>query len=282
MLGGDLKFHLINAGRFTEKRARFYAAQVILGLEHVHSKNVIYRDMKLENVLLDHQGHCRLSDLGLAAMNTSKVKGYAGTPGYTAPEMIRGKVYGPSVDIFSFGVMVYRMLCGSKPFKGKVDRELDKAVLESNPSYPKEIFSKDATTLLTGLLHKNPANRLGCGPRGIEEIKEHGFFESIDWGLLEAGYVDPPFVPNKCDVNAAPLKDIGDFDKAKYKNVKLDEAFKVTVANFDYTSIRGLQEEMVSVLEKADENINYEKFAAPPPASAPPPAPAPPCCCALS
>ena len=81
MLGGDLKFHLINAGRFTEKRARFYAAQVLLGLEHVHKLSIIYRDMKLENVLLDHQGHCRLSDLGLAVVTKVKIKGYAGTPG---------------------------------------------------------------------------------------------------------------------------------------------------------------------------------------------------------
>ena len=128
MLGGDLKFHLINAGRFTEKRARFYAAQVLLGLEHVHRLSIIYRDMKLENVLLDHSGNCRLSDLGLAVVTKVKIKGYAGTPGYTAPEMIKNKLYGPAADIFSYGVMLYRMLCGSKPFKGKVDRDLDKAV----------------------------------------------------------------------------------------------------------------------------------------------------------
>lgn len=264
MLGGDLKFHLINAGRFTEKRARFYAAQVLLGLEHVHAANIIYRDMKLENVLLDHNGHCRISDLGLAVVSKVKIKGYAGTPGYTAPEMIKNKPYGPSADIFSFGVMLYRMLCGSKPFKGKIDRDLDKAVIEKKPQFPKEIFTKEAISLLTGLLHKKPENRLGCAERGIQEIKEHPFFESIDWGLLEAGYIDPPFVPNKFDVNAASLKDIGDFDRAKYRNVKLDEKFKAKVKNFDYVSSKGLQDEMVAVLEKADENKNFEKFAAQP------------------
>jgi serine/threonine protein kinase len=236
--------------------------------------------MKLENVLLDHQGHCRLSDLGLAAVSKSKIKGYAGTPGYTAPEMIRGKVYGPGVDIFSFGVMMYRMLCGSKPFKGKVDRELDKAVLEYSPHFPKELFSSHAANLLSGLLQKNPVNRLGCGPCGTEEIKDHAFFESIDWGLLEAGYIDPPFVPNRTEINAAAPKDIGDFDKTKYKNVKLDDTFKSTVATFDYISIRGMQEEMVSVLEKIDENVNFEKFAPPPPA--PPPPASSSQCCALS
>src|SRR6185312_15108193 len=122
--------------------------------------------MKLENVLLDHAGHCRLSDLGLAVVTKTKIKGYAGTPGYTAPEMIKNKLYGPSADIFSFGVMLYRMLCGSKPFKGKIDRDLDKAVVDRKPQFPKEIFSKDAISLLTGLLHKRPENRLGCGEKG--------------------------------------------------------------------------------------------------------------------
>lgn len=263
MLGGDLKFHLINAGRFTEQRARFYAAQVLLGLEHVHLHGVIYRDMKLENVLLDHNGHCRISDLGLAAVTKVKIKGYAGTPGYTAPEMIRNKLYGPAADIFSYGVLLYRMLCGSKPFKGKIDRDLDKAVVEKRPHFPKEVFNREASDLLNLLLQKSPDNRLGCGARGSEEIKDHVFFDSIDWGLLEAGYIDPPFVPNKFDVNAASLKDIGDFDTSKYCRVKLDDAFQQRIANFAFTSIRGLHEEMVSVLEKNDEDVNFEKFAAP-------------------
>ena len=282
MLGGDLKFHLINAGRFTEKRARFYAAEVLLGLEHVHNASIIYRDMKLENVLLDHNGHCRISDLGLAVVTKVKIKGYAGTPGYTAPEMIKNKLYGPGADIFSYGVMLYRMLSGSKPFKGKIDRDLDKAVIERKPQFPKEIFSKEAISLLTALLQKRPDNRLGCGPKGIEEIKEHQFFECIDWGLLEAGYIDPPFVPNKFDVNAASLKDIGEFDRAKYRHVKLDDRFKDKIRNFEFISMSALQEEMVSVLEKADENKNFEKFAPSTGAMAPHPAVnTAPCCTVL-
>lgn len=179
----------------------------------------------------------------------------------TAPEMIKNKLYGPAADIFSYGVMLYRMLCGSKPFKGKVDRDLDKAVIERKPQFPKEIFSKEAISLLTGLLQKRPENRLGCTDKGIEEIKDHPFFSCIDFGLLEAGYIDPPFVPNKFDVNAASLKDIGDFDRAKYKHVKLDDRFKQRIKNFEYCSAKALQDEMVLVLEKADENVNFEKFA---------------------
>lgn len=89
MTGGDLKFHLINAGRFTEKRAKFYAAQVLLGLEHVHNHSIIYRDMKLENVLLSAEGNAALSDLGLAVVTKVKIKGYAGTPGYTVRQRLQ-------------------------------------------------------------------------------------------------------------------------------------------------------------------------------------------------
>lgn len=261
MLGGDLKFHLINAGRFTEKRARFYAAQVLLGLEHVHQIGIIYRDMKLENILLDHLGNCKLSDLGLAVVTKEKIKGYAGTPGYTAPEMIQNKYYGPSADIFSYGVMLYRMLSGSKPFKGKVDRELDKAVLTRKPAFPKEIFTRDAISVLMALMEKTPEKRLGSGEKGMDEIKEHSFFKEIDWGLLEAGYLEPPFRPNQLDVNAGSLKDIGDFDKGKYKAIKLEDRFKQKTKDFEYVSIKALGEEMAAVLEKVEENAKLAKTA---------------------
>lgn len=100
MLGGDLKYHLLNSTRFPEKRVRFYAAQVLLALEKLHKDSILYRDVKLENVLLDAKGNCCLSDLGLAVCTKVKIKGYAGTPGYTAPEVIRHRLYGPSADLF--------------------------------------------------------------------------------------------------------------------------------------------------------------------------------------
>lgn len=280
MQGGDLKFQLIVARVFSEKRARFYAAEVLLGLEALHDASIIYRDMKLENVLLDNEGHCRISDLGLAVVTKVKIKGYAGTPGYTAPEMIKNKLYGPGADIFSYGVMLYRMLCGQKPFKGKVDRDLDKAVQDRKPTFHQEVFSKEAISLLTGLLQKRPEHRLGCGPRGIQEIKEHPFFESIDWGLLEAGYIDPPFVPSRDEVNTQSLREIGEFDTNKYQKVTLDQPFLDKIRNFEFISSTGLQEEMVSVLEKADQHTNFEKFSAQPgrPTGSNMDGGAPPCC----
>jgi len=189
-----------------------------------------------------------------------KIRGYAGTPGYAAPEMMHGHRYGCSVDIFSFGVLLYRMLLGTKPFDGK---DLDEAVYNNKPVFPKDKLTKNAIRLLDGLLQKKPENRLGCGPRGIQEIKEHAFFEKIDWGLLEAGYIDPPFIPRKSKLNTETMKNLEkekDADR-KYDKIKLEEKFKDMVSSFDFLSTRALQEEMVKVLEKVDSRINYEKFA---------------------
>eukprot|EP00469_Lotharella_globosa_P017179 CAMPEP_0167818488 /NCGR_PEP_ID=MMETSP0112_2-20121227/4830_1 /TAXON_ID=91324 /ORGANISM="Lotharella globosa, Strain CCCM811" /LENGTH=614 /DNA_ID=CAMNT_0007718473 /DNA_START=59 /DNA_END=1903 /DNA_ORIENTATION=- len=268
MLGGDLKFHLINDHRFSEDRARFYAAQVLLGLDHIHSYNVIYRDLKLENVLLDYYGNCRLSDLGLAVVTEKPIKGYAGTPGYTAPEMIANLKYTNAVDIFSFGVMLYRMMCGSKPFKGSTDHELDKAVLYIRPAFPTEYFTHDCGTLLSGLLAKSPERRLGGGRRETNKydkkakqaIKDHPFFATIDWGLLEEGYVEPPFEPT-IDVNAPSVRDIGEFNLKKVNKCKLGPHYLKTFQQFDYVSETALEEEMKLVLGKADENANFERFS---------------------
>lgn len=149
---------------------------------------------------------------------------------------------GANLQFFSCAIRSFSpYLFYQKPFKGKIDRDLDKAVVDKKPHFPKEVFNREASDFLSQLLQKKPENRMGSGPTGMQEIKDHPFFESIDWGLLEAGYIDPPFMPNKFDVNAASLKDIGDFDTAKYRHVKLDAAFKETMTKFNYISTKGLQ-----------------------------------------
>jgi len=283
MGGGDLKFHLNKDERFSETRSRFYAAEVLLGLEHIHSKGIIYRDMKLENVLLDEAGHCRISDLGLAVIKKEKgVKGYAGTPGYTAPEVITNKEYDHLADFFSYGVMVYRFLSGKKPFAKRPDRrekerrrkqkgrrgrgygrgksDLDKNVVEMEPDYPPTYFTESATDFLQLLMKKDPRERLGVN--GIEDIKRHRWFAPIDFGLLEAGYLEPPFTPNQDEVNADSLRHLGRSPQdEKFKKVRLTPEFQKKLVRFPFQSPVALQEEVVEVLQKADEGKNFEKFS---------------------
>lgn len=108
---GDLKQLLNRHGTFSEDVARFYSAEILLGLKHIHDRGIIYRDIKLENILLDEKGHVKISDLGLS-VKKDKIKGYAGTPGYTAPEVIKGELYSKTADFFSFGVIIYRFITG--------------------------------------------------------------------------------------------------------------------------------------------------------------------------
>lgn len=268
MPGGDLKFHLTKnrgvAQGFSENRARFHAAEILLGLEAMHAKNIIFRDLKLENVLLDEEGHCKISDLGLVALyGQKKVNHYAGTPGYIAPEVTQKKPYGPAVDIFSFGVTLYRMLSGKKPFRGHTRQDFDRAVCNDEPVYDPDIFSPHAISLLKGLLEKDPKKRLGCGKGGTQAIKDHPFFSSIDWGLLEVGYMDPPFTPSKHDVNANSLEDIGfeDADAKQYDKVVLDDKFKKQIHGFDFVSKQAVRSEIVAALKKAEEEEAAKRAA---------------------
>lgn len=159
--GGDLSFHL-NRARFTENQVRYWAAQILLGLQHLHEKNIVYRDLKPENILLDEKGNCSISDLGLAVEVTPTLAGRCGTRGYWAPEMLlrdengQRMVYNHAVDWWSYGCLVYELLYGKCPFRTSKAKALhedkqqayDKATLELTPSYDPKYFSPEATELI--------------------------------------------------------------------------------------------------------------------------------------
>uniref|UniRef100_A0A5F9CES9 Ribosomal protein S6 kinase n=1 Tax=Oryctolagus cuniculus TaxID=9986 RepID=A0A5F9CES9_RABIT len=202
--GGELFTHLSQRERFTEHEVQIYVGEIVLALEHLHKLGIIYRDIKLENILLDSNGHVVLTDFGLSkefvADETERAYSFCGTIEYMAPDIVRGGDSGhdKAVDWWSLGVLMYELLTGASPFTVDGEKnsqaEISRRILKSEPPYPQEM-SALAKDLLQRLLMKDPEKRLGCGPRDADEIKEHLFFQKINWDDLAAKKVPAPFKP---------------------------------------------------------------------------------------
>ncbi|XP_069062490.1 protein kinase C delta type isoform X2 [Pleurodeles waltl] len=191
--GGDLMFHIQDKGRFDLFRATFYAAEIVCGLQFLHSRGIIYRDLKLDNVMLDKDGHIKIADFGMCKENVSadnKATTFCGTPDYIAPEILQGLKYTFSVDWWSFGVLLYEMLIGQSPFHGDDEDELFESIRLDTPHYPRWI-TKESKDILEKLFERDPLKRLGI----TGNIKLHPFFKTINWTALEKREVDPPFKP---------------------------------------------------------------------------------------
>ncbi|ORX81912.1 Pkinase-domain-containing protein [Basidiobolus meristosporus CBS 931.73] len=196
--GGELFTHMAKERMFEEDVARFFTAELVLALEHLHSLGIIYRDLKPENCLLDNEGHIVLTDFGLSkvALNTNdgKTNTMCGTTQYMAPEVLLEVYYDKAVDWWSLGIMIYDMLTGAPPFKGSNRKKTMEAILNKKLRFPNYI-SPDAKDLMTRLLRKSPAVRLGSGPDGASAIKKHPFFRTIDWKALARREIKSPIIP---------------------------------------------------------------------------------------
>ncbi|XP_024618290.1 serine/threonine-protein kinase N3 isoform X4 [Neophocaena asiaeorientalis asiaeorientalis] len=197
--GGDLMMQ-IHEDVFPEPQARFYLACVVLGLQFLHEQKIIYRDLKLDNLLLDAQGFLKIADFGLCKEGIGfgdRTSTFCGTPEFLAPEVLTQEAYTRAVDWWGLGVLLYEMLVGECPFPGDTEEEVFDCIVNAEAPYPR-FLSVQGLELIQKLLQKCPEKRLGAGERDAEEIKTQPFFRTTDWQALLARAVRPPFVPTLC------------------------------------------------------------------------------------
>ncbi|XP_070207266.1 protein kinase C iota type-like [Littorina saxatilis] len=247
--GGDLMFHMQRQRRLPEEHARFYSAEICLALNFLHERGIVYRDLKLDNVLLDAEGHIKLTDYGMCKeglIGGEKTNTFCGTPNYIAPEVLRGEDYDFSVDWWALGVLMFEMLAGRSPFDvvGNADNPdqntedyLFQIILEKTIRMPRSVSVK-AASMLKGFLNKNPADRLGChADSGFSDIRSHPFFRTIDWEQLEQKQISPPYKPL-----IRSERDLEHFDPAfTDEPVRLTPDDPKTIADIDQSEFDGFE-----------------------------------------
>uniref|UniRef100_A0A673M3P6 protein kinase C n=1 Tax=Sinocyclocheilus rhinocerous TaxID=307959 RepID=A0A673M3P6_9TELE len=206
--GGDLMMH-IHADVFSEPRSVFYAACVVLGLQFLHDHKIVYRDLKLDNLLLDTEGYVKIADFGLCKEGMGfkdRTSTFCGTPEFLAPEVLTETSYTRAVDWWGLGVLIFEMLVGESPFPGDDEEEVFDSIVNDEVRYPR-FLSTEAISIMRRLLRRNPERRLGAGERDAEEVKRHPFFRNMDWAALLAKKIRPPFVPT-----IKGCEDVSNFD----------------------------------------------------------------------
>ncbi|KAI4200937.1 MAG: hypothetical protein LQ350_003623 [Teloschistes chrysophthalmus] len=228
--GGEVFTYLRRAKKFDIEIARFYAAEIVLILEFLHTvQGIAYRDMKPENILIDAEGHLKLVDFGFAKkIETRETYTLCGTPEYLAPEVIRNSVFngkksghGTAVDWWAFGILVYEFLVGQPPFWNSNPMKIYEMICEGKLKFPKE-FDPDARDLISGLCVVNPTHRLGNLTGGVDRVKSHPFFASMDWEALYYRRLKGPIIPTLR--HAADASNFDDYGAApEHKSVYTKE-----------------------------------------------------------
>ncbi|XP_037674218.1 serine/threonine-protein kinase N1 isoform X3 [Choloepus didactylus] len=207
--GGDLMLH-IHSDVFSEPRAIFYSACVVLGLQFLHEHKIVYRDLKLDNLLLDTEGYVKIADFGLCKEGMGygdRTSTFCGTPEFLAPEVLTDTSYTRAVDWWGLGVLLYEMLVGESPFPGDDEEEVFDSIVNDEVRYPR-FLSAEAIGIMRRLLRRNPERRLGSSERDAEDVKKQPFFRSLGWDALLARRLPPPFVPT-----LSGRTDVSNFDE---------------------------------------------------------------------
>jgi len=195
VVGGEFFTHLRKAGRFENDTARFYAAMITTIFEYCHSKNIIYRDLKPENVLLGRDGYLKLTDFGFAKVIEYRTYTLCGTPEYIAPEVLLNKGHGKPVDWWTLGILVYEMIVGYPPFVDEDPMGIYQKILSGKIVFPK-FFDKNGKVLVKKLLTADLGKRYGNLKNGVDDIKKAKWFQGLDWDQLLRREIAAPYKPN--------------------------------------------------------------------------------------
>ena len=192
--GGDM-FTLLKAeNKFSLDKAQFYAGQIVFVLDYLHSKNIVYRNLKPENILINKNGYIKITDFELSKEIKDRTYTMCGTPGYLAPEIILNKGHGLSVDWWALGILLYEMICGVDPFFDEDPMNVYKNILEGKIQFSSD-FDEKSKSLIKHLLEPDLSKRYGNLKNGVNDIKNHVFFKNMYWDKLLRQEINAPFIP---------------------------------------------------------------------------------------